>query len=283
MDIDPATDVELLLADDFTAGLAAGRAEDPWRLRPVPGLPHGDGLAVTGPAGLVVTSSGTNPETGEPAFVRPDAPLNEGDHLRWALFANRDTPEGMPGYSLAKGENLTLTATLGVEVFGLDRHTYGGAVPEPGRDLRLGAAAMICMDRRTGMVFDFITTQECVFAVYERLAWPGTGYAGFSYAVPVLDRSPGDRHTLSIGYDRSAGAVRWLVGDKEVLQVDALGHRLPESRYALRDNGLEPAVADPHQVTCGLALFTERIYGQGVRLTVTDVAVRRGRISPPSP
>jgi Family of unknown function (DUF6081) len=41
-------------------------------------------------------------------------------------------------------------------------------------------------------------------------------YAAFSYGIPILNRTPGDSHTVAVVYDRAAGAVSWMVdGDEE--------------------------------------------------------------------
>src|SRR5262249_53671888 len=114
------------------------------------------------------------------------------------------------------------------------------------------------------------------FAVYERLAFPGTTHAGFSYAVPVRDRRPGDFHNLTLRHDAVARVASWYVEDREVLTVDRIGCRALPERYVLRDNGKPDQEAVPRQLTCGLALFADRLWGQGVRLAVRGVEVRRG-------
>jgi hypothetical protein len=280
METQPAVASELLLHDDFS-----GPFPGQWRIRPVPGLPAGDGVPATGPDGLTVVPTGRDPVTGQAAFVEPDRPLTEADHLRWAILADRQTPEGVPGFSL-EGGRLTLSAALSVQAYGLDRHPYAD-VDEPHRDIRLGSAALILMDRKSGVVFDFITTDRCVFAVYERLAFPGTAHAGFSYAIPVADREPMDVNRLTITYDAADGTARWHAGDTEVLAVSETGRRLPDDRHLMRDNGRPDETVIPRQLTCGLALFATRLWGQGVRLAVREVELTRtpgGRrgTSPPS-
>lgn len=265
---------ELLLQDNFSKGLSLGTDAARWRLRPVPGFPEGDGIATTGPAGLTVVPTATDPATGYPAFADPPQPLGETDHLRWALMANHETATGFPGFEIGAGR-ISIKSALSVQGYGLDRHTYGEAVPDPYRDLRLGASILICMDRQSGMVFDFIITDRCVFAVYERLAFPPSQYAGFSYAVPVLDRQPTDFHMLTLAYDAEAGAAFWYVEDTEVLTIDRIGYRALAPQYSMRDNGKDEQEAAPRQLTCGLALFADRLWGQGVRLTVRHIEAWR--------
>ncbi|ACU75330.1 conserved hypothetical protein [Catenulispora acidiphila DSM 44928] len=259
----------VVFRDDFRAGSAL--APGSWRLRPAgAGLPDGDGVVSTGSAGLVVVPAHTDPDTGEPAFSPTDGPLGEMDHLRWAAFADVPPPD-------AAGRT-EVSATISAQGFGLDRHPYGDSVPDPHRELKCGAAVLICVDRPTGIVLDFIVTDRCVFAVYERLAFPGTDWAGFSYAVPVLDREPGDHHDLAILYDAPAGTARWSVGGEQVLAVDELGLRLPgeqAARFAKRDNGLRAQIAVPAQFSFGLGVFTDQVWGQGVRLAVQQFTIRQ--------
>jgi hypothetical protein len=264
------------LQDSFAYGLSVGGERPRWRLREVGSLPHGDGIVTTGPLGMVVVPTTTNPETGEPAFATPPAPLGDADHLRWAVMANRTSSAGKPGFDTERADGeapLTVTAELAVAGYGLDRHPYGEALPDPGRDLRVGAGVLITIDMETGLVLDFIVTDRCVFAVYERLGFPGTGHAAFSYAVPVADRAPADHHRLAISYDAAAGVARWHLGDAEVLAVDRLGHRLADATHLKRDNGKPEAPAAPRQLNCGVGLFTDHVWGQGFRLSVRCVEV----------
>lgn len=271
----------VLLRDDFAYGLSTAGETPRWRLRPVGSLPGGDGIVTTGPDGLVVVPTATDPDTGLPAFAGQDEPLGDADHLRWAIMAARTASTGLPGFDTGTDGSLVVRARLGVEGFNLDRHPYGDAVADPRRDLRVGAGMLVTVDMATGLVFDFIVTDGCVLAVYERLAFPGTEHAGFSYAVPVADRQPHDLHDLAIAYDAASATTRWYVEGDEVLAVDRLGFRALDAAHLKRDNGKAEQAAAPRQLTCGVSLFTDRLWGQGLRMTVASVEVRSS--TPPSP
>lgn len=272
MALESAGPARTLFADDFSGGFLVAGESARWRLRPVPGFPAGDGVVRSGPDGLVVVPTANWPGTGEPAFGDPPVPPGSTDHLRWTALAARDAPSGTPGFEAGE-RPLLLTAELAVRAYGLERHTYGDEVVDRRRDLRLGSGALIFMDRESRLVLDFIVTDGCVFAVYERLAFPGDDHAAFSYAVPVLDREPDQFHELGIQYDPAAGSATWRVGDVDVLAVDRLGYRALESRFLMRDNGGAEKPAVPRQLVCGLALFADRLWGQGVRLAVRQVRV----------
>jgi hypothetical protein len=264
----------VLLRDDFAYGLSH-RGEAPrWRLRPAGPFPEGDGVVTTGPDGLVVVPTATDPATGAPAFVPQDEPLGDADHMRWAALAARTSSAGFPGFDLTDRAAIVVTARLGVRGYNLDGHPYGDTVPDPRRDLRIGAGLLVTADMETGLVFDFIVTDGCIFAVYERLALPGTDHAAFSYAVPVADRAPDDDHALSVVHDVASATTRWYLEGAEVLAVDRLGHRALDPAHLKRDNGKPEQPASPRQLTCGFGLFTDQIWGQGVRLTVRSIEVR---------
>jgi hypothetical protein len=263
-----------LFHDDFSGDLSAGSDESLWQLRPVPGFPVGDGIVRTGPDGLVVTPTASDPRTGQPAFATPPS-SGPVDHLRWALMANRQSAAGFPGFGAGTAGQLSVTAEVALSTYNVERHALGESIADPSREFKLGAGVLIFMDRETGVVFDFILTDRVLFAVYERLAFPGTEHAGFSYAVPVRDRQPADFHQLTITYDTAKGEAAWYVGQDQVLLVDQIGQRALSSRYLARDNGKPAEDAAPQQLTCGLALFADHFFGQGARLAARYVEVRK--------
>ena len=237
-------------------------------------LPSGDGIVTTGRDGLVVVPTATDAKTGNPAFADAPQPLGDADHLRWTLMANHTSGAKFPGFDTGDDSRLEVSALMSVTGYGLERHPYGDAVSDAGRDLRLGAGMLICVDLETGIVFDFIVTDRCVFAVYERLALAGTSHGAFSYAVPVADRQPDDLHSLTIRYAADSAAAHWYVGGSEVLRVDGLGLRSVDPQYLKRDNGRPEKAAFPRQMTFGVGLFADRLFGQGFRLTVRGFQVR---------
>jgi hypothetical protein len=259
--------------DDFQAGFRSGGPDAAWQIRPAAGHDEGDGVVTAGQDGFVVTPRDTDPTTGEPCFA------DTGDahvHVRWAGLVNRTSPHGFPGFASEDGKWLILESEFAVRAYGLDRHPYGDDVKDPGSDLRLAAAAMITTDRETGLVFDFMVTDRCVYAVYERLGPPDSPTAAFSYAVPVADRGPDRFHRCVVAYHRETGVVRWILDGRSVLTVDRIGLRALDVAHLTRDNGRPAESAAPRQLTVGLGLFADRSWGQGVRLAVRHVTVARG-------
>lgn len=142
--------------------------------------------------------------------------------------------------------------------FGTGGHPFGGAVANAQDDTRLAAVAMNAVDFESFMVFDFLLTNERVYALYERLPFgrsEANNYASFTFQIPVAARAPGDDHNLKVAYDRTAGTVRWLIGEEEVFRVDQIG-RLIDRQYMLLDRGGVEEVVSPRQLNCGMGTFT---------------------------
>jgi hypothetical protein len=266
--IEDASGGRVQFFDDFRGGFAHQGAGAPWDLRAVGPLPEGDGIVSTGPEGLVVVSSGTHERTGEPAFV--PIPPGPTDILRWAAFARHEARTGFPGFDLPE-PGLTIGATLAATIYGSGRHPFTD-VTDATTDLRLGAAALIVIDRETRMVFDFVINNEWVIALYERLPGPEPGDASFSFAVPVARRRPDDVHDVAFAFDPTAGVARWLLGGTEVLAVDRIGLPHLDERYRLRGEGSSQLVT-PTQLNAGLAVFAKGTWGGGARLAVRSLTV----------
>jgi hypothetical protein len=80
-------------------------------------------------------------------------------------------------------------------------------------------------------------------------------YAAFSFMIPVASRTPKQKHHLKIAYDKAAGTVRWLLDDVEVFRVDQIGKRI-DRQYMTLDHGGVEEIVSPHQLNCGMGLFT---------------------------
>ncbi|MFF4529047.1 DUF6081 family protein [Streptomyces sp. NPDC001407] len=268
-------------------GAAGFRTTGPrpdWRIRPVGTLPLGDATVRTTPAGLVVEPEATDPKTGTPAF-RPGA---GDDHIKWCALAARTATSGLPGFDAPATGELVVRGELAARVFNAGRHPFGDAVTDAEGDPRLGAGALLAIDRETGLVFDFFVSNRRIHAVYERLRPPGAPYAAFTCLVPVADRTPDRTHLLEIGLDRSRGTVRWRVDGRAVLSVRDLGTPLRD--HLVIGHGGPAERATPAQLACGIGLFTlldaagpdgrgldgrhaHRLWGQGVRLTARRITV----------
>lgn len=266
--LDAALAAEPVFHDDFSAGFTTEGPDAAWQVRPAAGRPAGDGEVRPGvPDGVEIVPPEVDPATGEPRFADAgDQPV----HVRWAALVSRVSAAGFPGFDAVPGTWLVLGSELSVTPYGLER--LGAADDDPA----IAAAALITTDRETGMVFDFMVTAGRVYAVYERLGAPDGPHAAFSYTVPVAVTGPGRLLDCVVAYHAAAGVVSWFLDGSNVLTVDRIGARMPDDSALTRDNGRPAVACAPRQLAVGLGMFAEKSLGQGVRLAVRRVTVRRG-------
>lgn len=286
-----------LVWDDFRNGFTTTGPSAKWFYFAAGPYVGDDGRVSTSNKGLRVLSSGTNPATGEPAFVRTIGQEDDNgglpgglDHVKWLAYMNHVSSAGVPGFDAPSRGSLAFETWIGGQTYGTEGHPFGAAVQDPEDDLRLGSFAMNTIDFESFMVFDFFLTNKRIYAFYERLPFGRTvsnNYAAFSFMKPVADRSPSDRHHLKISYDRSAGTVKWLIDDDEVMSVDRLGYRIDRELMTIDHGGTEELVA-PRQLNGGMGTFTlldgHLPSGQGlVRLSSAPNAYFDPSVGEPAP
>jgi Family of unknown function (DUF6081) len=258
--------------DDFSSGFNVGPigSSAKWFYF---GTPDGafvgdDGNTFTTGGTLTVLPKGTNPRTHLPAYSKTVAPepisgLPGGlDHVKWLVYMNHLSSGGVPGFDAPLGQKLVCQATLGGLTSGTRGHPFGSAVVDSQDDLRLASFALNAIDFETFMVFDVFYTNKRIYAVYEHLPFgrasmggPFGEYAAFTYAVPILTRTPGDLHTVAIVFDRAAGVVSWMVDGEEKFRVGNLGFRIGRTNLLLDHGGTEQSFV-PRQLNCGLGTFS---------------------------
>ncbi len=247
--------------DDFQDGWSADTPDARWLTFSQGSYVASDGVPSTSFLGLDVRSSGVNAKTGEPAFsltLGQDAgALSAFDHAKWLVIMNHFSSAGYVGFDAVPGQELSCEADVSGQVFGGRGQPFGGAVSDPDGDPRLGAVATSAFDPETFVICNFLVTNQMIYAFYERPVFLRStlgNYASFSFAVPVLARTPLDHHRLQIAYDRAAGVARFRVDGVEVFHVGAIGSRI-DRRYMLIDHGGDDVVVSPAQLDCGMAMF----------------------------
>jgi hypothetical protein len=243
--------------DDFSS---LWSADTRWLVfSPDPSYSADDAIVTTSPGGLSARSRGTNPITGEPAFMNTVAqgPFSAFDHAKWLVIMNHFSSRNLVGFDAVPGHELSCEATVSGRVYGAAGHPFQSAAPFPDADPRLGAVATSAFDPETFVIFNFLLTNEVIYAFYERPAFArplGDEFAAFAFAVPVLPRFPSQTHHLRIAYDRAHGRVRWLVDGWEVFRLDTIGSRI-DRRFMLIDRGGADEIVNPAQIDCGMAMF----------------------------
>jgi hypothetical protein len=251
-----------LVWDDFKHGWSANTPDARWLDFTVGPFVADDGIVSTSPHGLSVVSSGLNPLTHQPAFVKTMGQdtgfLSAFDHVKWLVVMNHVSSKGFLGFDAQPGRELSCSARVSGQIFGAHAHPFGDAVEDPDADPRLGAVATSAFDPETFMIFNFLLTNHRIYAFYEHPSFArGTygDYAAFSYAVPVAARCPQDHHDLEIAYDKARGVVRWIVDQVEVYRVEAIGARIDRDTMLL-DRGGEDMIFSPDQLDCAMGTFT---------------------------
>jgi hypothetical protein len=248
--------------DDFKHGWSANAPDARWFNFSVGPFVADDGVVTTSSHGLSVVASGVDPITHEPAFVKTmgqdTGSLSAFDHVKWLVVMNHRSSKDFLGFDAELGHELSCEAQISGQIFGTDAHPFGPAVADAGADPRLGAVATSAFDPETFMIFNFLLTNERIYAFYEHPPFARDvygDYAAFTYAVPVLERLPYDRHDLKIAYDKARGRVRWIVDDVEVFRVDAIGERI-DRQHMLLDRGGDDMIFSPDQLDCAMGTFT---------------------------
>lgn len=165
--------------DDFHDGFETSGPDARWSYLKVDPFVADDGVVSTSHRGLRVDSRGTNPATGDPAFVRTVAQEDDNgtglpgafDHMKWLAYTNHTASSGFPGFDAVPGQELSCETWMSGRTHGTEGHPFGTAVTDPDDDLRLASVGMPVIDQETLMVFDFFVSNERVYAFYERLPY----------------------------------------------------------------------------------------------------------------
>jgi hypothetical protein len=172
---------------------------------------------------------------------------------------------------------------MAVEIFGTDPNPFG---VEPG-DPRLASGAMVTLDLATGIVLDFLVTNDRVFAVYERLPYAQTTlgrYPAFTELIPTsVKTEPMQWHSFRISYNRATDSAEWWVDGEQVAHQTPVGAprgltspivklnnlRIGGALFTLMDGGVSRE-ADWRWVTKPLNSIlksaTDELFGQGGRV-----------------
>jgi hypothetical protein len=258
---------EALTRDVLATAFAARHPTDPWfHVRIGPHVTADGVVTPLAGGGIRVAPEALHREAGTPMFTLSLAPesLNGGipaanDHPKWLAYVNETSSAGYPGFDAVPGTELSASARLSGRTFGTERHPFGAAVINSSDDPRLATFAMTTIDVESWMAFDFLFTNQRVYAFYERLPFgrtDGNDYAAFSYAIPIKSRDENDVHAATIAYDVDAGLVRWILDGIEVHRVGRIGEHLESREHLLIDLGGTERVVRPRQLAFGVGLFT---------------------------
>lgn len=254
--------------DDFQHGFTTTGPDARWTLFAAGPYVGDDGVVRTSTRGLRVDSSGTNPTSGEPAFVRTlgQEPGNgvglpgNLDHVKWLALPNHTASSGLAGFDAVPGHVLSCETTFGGRTFGTAGHPFGAEVADPDDDVRLAVPVFNLIDPETFVALEFAVTNKTVYVFYERLPNArGTfgNYDSFLYAIPVGHIRKGQELRMKVSYDPAAGTARWLLDGRTVYSINQVGRRLPTRAGLVADHGgVTDAPVTLRQLNCGMGLFS---------------------------
>lgn len=129
----------------------------------------------------------------------------------------------------------------------------------PDDDVRLAAASVNVYDPATELYFNFLVTNDMVYAVYGRNADKRDpqdyNYAAFNFVIPLLWRKPTDTHKLKVILGRRQRTVRWKIDNKEYFRVEDVGARI-DRQYMTADFGGADDEVFPESVLYGFGSMT---------------------------
>lgn len=261
-----------LFYDDFSSGFIPETAGSPYTYF---SAPAGGLFAANDAAGGVTAGYQSLTINSTPFRYTDPTGL---DHVKYLVFQRR--PYNAP----KKGAEIIYEGVISVQQTGLSvipqvlQSTSGGitGVNNVNSDIRLASAAINCLDPETLMVFDFLVSNEDIYAFYERLPfnrteWGGSGpnYIGFSHAIPVAKRDSADPGNdfvkLAIAYNYKGNYIRWIINDVEVFKVNRIGYPL-ERKYRILEHNNVGQISSPAR----LIRPTQLQYGFGT-LSLMDM------------
>lgn len=147
----------------------------------------------------------------------------------------------------------------GARTFKTDGSPYPPALLKcPGDDVRLASASFNVWDPATDLYFNFLLTNDMVYAVYGRNPDQQTqdyNFAAFNFIVPLLWRKPSDKHSLKVVLSARQRTVRWKIGNKDYFKVDAVGARV-DRQFMTVDFGGADDLVFPASIKYGFGSMT---------------------------
>lgn len=194
------------------------------------------------------------------------------DHVKFLAYSvNTTAPE-------FEGELCSRWVGSGAQL-NVDLQPFGNAVKNPDEDCRLACFNFVSIDTDLLLTFDWICTNDIIYALAERLPLLGTDYAAYTYLIPVYKRKPGvnplkDVHQFETCYNRSKGTMTWILDGHPVFAINQFGVRLTKknafvfdkngkkvglknpSRLKILDHGGADQLVTPINLQSGISFFT---------------------------
>lgn len=171
------------------------------------------------------------------------------DNYKFLIFAMEEA-------SVPKFGDLTVEFEGSGETFKGDQNKFPKEITQT-NDLRSVNVGFITRDELTGLEFNWLLTNDRVYVVYTRHfdQYGMSQAAGFTFALPVKMRKPGDWHSMKTVLHGTAKQVSYHLDGHEVFRISKVGYLL-DRQYMLVDYGGAEAVLFPTFVKYGFGTFT---------------------------
>lgn len=195
------------------------------------------------------------------------------DHVKFLAYSRI---EQLP----TDGTSICFNWLISGEQLNVECNPYDGAVSNPYSDPRLACFGAVSISQETFSTFDWIGTNEIIYALVERL--PGLEsvyglYAAYTYLFPVVKRNKdidplNDFHYLQTCYNRSEGSVTYIADGIPRLKVTQPGFYRSETNTFIFENGSWVPVNNPQR-------FMVLNHGGNNPSTPLDIPTARGGLS----
>jgi len=175
------------------------------------------------------------------------------DNYKYLAFANQII-------ELDDDQETVFEYWMQARTFGTGASPYPSVLLKcPDDDVRLAAASVNIYDPTTELYFNFLVTNDMVYAVYGRNADKRDpqdyNYAAFNFVIPLLWRKPSDTHKLKVILGKRQRTVRWKIDNKEYFRVESVGARISRE-YMTADFGGADDEVFPESVQYGFGSMT---------------------------
>ncbi len=202
---------------------------------------------------FVFTKKGGLLNTSKYTVSVPKSSVPYLDNYKYLAFA--DEP-----IELSDDNEMVFEYWLTARTFNTESSPYPQVLVKcPGDDVRLAAASVNVYDPNTELYFNFLVTNDMIYAVYgrnpDKRDPEDYNYAAFNFLIPLLWRKPSDTHKLKVILNKRSKTVRWKIDAKEYFKVEQVGSRI-DRQYMTADFGGADDSVFPASVKYGFGAMT---------------------------
>lgn len=202
---------------------------------------------------ITFTKKGGLLNTGVYNVTAPPNPIPYLDNYKYLVFADQPIELNM-------NNELVVEWEMEARTFNTDASPYPKVLLKcPNDDFRLAAASCNVYDPNTELFFNFLVTNDMIYAVYGRNADKRDpqeyNYAAFTFVIPLLWRKPTDVHKLKVVLNKRDNMVRWKIDATEYFRVTSVGARIDRTYMVVDMGGADDSVF-PNSIQYGFGSMT---------------------------